>query len=343
MMRISTIYRLFCAAGNFSRFRSSETGSFTLESTYVFPFVLICTFAVVFFSLIVYERSELYHSAAETAERAAYVWPDSHKDAVTGAFAAGESDGLYWRMTGDSLADLLPFGSDGDPAEVAVPSSAGADTDSLPERKLARSAEAVPSGIAGSLTYSNRLFEREVSATFGKTVGVPSFLRGLVGDGSTAAQGRSFVVEPAEFIRTVDVTRTFLAQLKSGFSSTTASEVQQNAEKKAAETVVIRSEAEAKAYLQKLLNAGPVTVQTSYGERQIDALDRDGIMHEAKYTVNSTEAREQIRKDLELVRAGAVKGVVWHFFRVERIGKVGLSDSLKRELERNGIVVIIHN
>lgn len=330
------------ALTSLTRFRTDQCGSFTLESTFVFPVVLLCTFAVVFFSLLVYERSELYHTAAETAERAAYVWPDSHKEAATGAFTLGENDGLYWRISGDSISDLLPFGLGGDSSAVTIPNSATAGS-SLPERKLSRSAEEVRTGITGQLTYKHRFFEREVTASFGRKVGIPDFIRGWVGDGTTAAESKSFVIEPVEFIRTVDVTRSFISQLQSGFSKKTTQEVKQAVEEKEAEKVTIKSEAEAKAYLQKLLNATSKRVKTSYGDREIDALDRDGIMHEVKYTVNSTEAKEQIRKDLELVQKGEVKGVVWHFFRYERTGKIQLSAALKNELERNGIVVIIHN
>ena len=85
-----------------------------------------------------------------------------------------------------------------------------------------------------------------------------------------------------------------------------------------------------------------VDTETVGERRKIDVLDRDGIAHEAKYTLNAGDARQQLRKDAELMRRGEVKGVVWHFFRTKN-GSVSLSASLRKELERNGIVVIIHN
>jgi hypothetical protein len=52
----------------------------------------------------------------------------------------------------------------------------------------------------------------------------------------------------------------------------------------------------------------------------------------------------QINKDLELLRsAGQVKGVVWHFFRDSRNGKIGPSKPLRKELEKRGILVVIHS
>ncbi len=48
-------------------------------------------------------------------------------------------------------------------------------------------------------------------------------------------------------------------------------------------------------------------------------------------------------KDLELLKKGVqVKGVVWHFFKTSNQDKIKLSQGLRKELERSGIVVVFH-
>ncbi|MNG35597.1 hypothetical protein D3C84_1223800 [compost metagenome] len=60
-----------------------------------------------------------------------------------------------------------------------------------------------------------------------------------------------------------------------------------------------------------------------------------------------TEAQlrtEQLPKDVELLQQDpTVKGIVWHFFKKDASGKGMPTDTFRKELERKGIVVVIHN
>jgi hypothetical protein len=85
------------------------------------------------------------------------------------------------------------------------------------------------------------------------------------------------------------------------------------------------------------------TTEDTGETRKIDALDPDGIAHEAKYTVNNKQAHQEILKEVELIRKGLIKGSVWHFFRVKKTGQVELSSSLRKDLEEHGIIIVIHN
>jgi hypothetical protein len=153
----------------------------------------------------------------------------------------------------------------------------------------------------------------------------------------------AYVADPVEFLRTVELVSTYAAKLKSRFASPEeASKALQQLLPGEAQPVSIDSEDQAAAYLQQLLNAKGEKLSTPYGERIIDVLDADGFAHEAKYNVNMSATKLQIEKDVELIRSGQVKGVVWHFFLLKKTGKYDTTPALLRELEENGIMVVYH-
>jgi hypothetical protein len=77
--------------------------------------------------------------------------------------------------------------------------------------------------------------------------------------------------------------------------------------------------------------------------RDVEAYDRHGVAHHAYLgTKDIGDVRDQFLKDEELLRKGMVKGAVWHFFRRADTGAIGPSDKLRKELEKRGIVIVIH-
>jgi len=62
----------------------------------------------------------------------------------------------------------------------------------------------------------------------------------------------------------------------------------------------------------------------------------------AGYTTLIKSVSIQIVKDAELLKAGDIKGAVWHFFRSPVTGKLGASQPLLDELAENGIKTVIH-
>lgn len=320
-----------------------ESGSFTLEATMIFPLILLCISAVLFFSYTIFEKSVLASRAFEAAERTAYTWGDSHKDPITGAYFIAQTDWLYWRFSSDGLAGFLPgFGGNGG-GSVSLLETEGGKTD-LVRTKLKRIAPFLPSDVQGELRYRNLFIERAVDADLTKNTNRFSLLHlWNTKDASVAeSQASSYVADHAEFLRLVDFTRSFVPQLKGRISPNRAAEILGKVQQGPVQEVNIRSERDAKEYLQNVIGGYSSKVQTKYGERQIDVLDPDGVMHEAKYTVNTGEAKDQIRKDVELIREGKVKGVVWHFFPVAKTGRIDLSPGLRKELENQGIVIIEH-
>ena len=345
--RIRTAPRRFGAAARSLKHRiEDERGSFTLESSLVSPVLLLAVFAVVFLGLVMYHRANVYHDAAMAAERSAFVWDNSHKDPATGLFSIERWDGLYWRTTSDSVSDMFGFLFDNEPSRISLPDGAPDAAPGQPEYKLHKAAGMLPSGLEGTLTYDNKFINRHVTVQLRKQSPLPPFLRNWIQPVADATV-RSQVTEPVELIRTVDFVRSYIPLVVDKLSRRRANELLPSENAKPPEKLTFRSEAEASAYLRKMVNGVEVYVNTpSQKNRKLDALDPDGLFHEAKcgYTAKSKQIEQQIAKDLELLRSGTiVKGVVWHFFRDADDGTVGPSKPLRQALEKHGIIVIIHD
>lgn len=209
-----------------SRFKKEE-GSFTIEASLVFPIVLFILVLLLFFSMYMYQKTFLNQHAYAASERAAYSWDNSHKQAMTGEVVAGEYDNLYWRLTDDRLLGAL-FGWAGADNKVIVSVPAG-EGGSLSEKKLSQAAQGMPSGMNGTIEYQNSLIQRKVTTKLEQVISLP--LPSFIFDSGNIVltQGSSAVVEPTEFIRTVDLVRYYAAKFKGkgGAAASTAAEAGQ--------------------------------------------------------------------------------------------------------------------
>lgn len=330
------------ASGNINTFRRSESGSFHVESALVMPLLFWFTLAMLALGFLAYEKGELIQTAYEWSERSAYVWKDSHKDAVTGAFVYQNMDDVYSSLVSEGLGWLRTSVKGFRQAEIAIP-GLEVSGQSLSGKKLLRSSQGVGVHVTGQGLYYNRVLEGEVRAEWSREWA--QWVQSVMAprDRRMEEQASAYVADPVEFLRTVDLVTAYASKLASRFSSPEeASQTLHKLMPGEAEPVVIDSERDAKVYLQQLLHAEGTVLATPYGNRVIDVLDADGFAHEAKYTVNKTDAKLQIQKDAELIRSGKVKGVVWHFFAVKRTGKFDTTPALLMELEKNGIMVVYH-
>jgi hypothetical protein len=312
-----------------------------MEATMIFPLVMLSTVALLFLGLFVYQRVSMEQLAQNVAERAAYVWDNSYKDARTGNFNPVQHDGLYWRITQDSISDLFGFLVSNSETVVELP-RASSGSMNLSERKLINAAMLLLPGLTGRLTYTNHGFDRKVTATLQQLFHRPEFISKWLSGNKVQAHAVNRVVEPVELIRITDMTRTYIGLIKDRISPKAAREalIEPNGNN-AAEAVTIRSEAQAAAYLRTLVNGVSKVVTTTSGKsRTIDAMDSNGIAHIAFYTFTDSQLRaEQMPKDAELLQAGdKVKGVVWHFFKKGAVPSI----KLRKELESKGIVIVIH-
>ncbi|AFC30046.1 hypothetical protein PM3016_3191 [Paenibacillus mucilaginosus 3016] len=327
------------------RFVRDSRGQFSIEASLTMPAILLATVLLIFLALYVYHQANLYQTASVSANRTAYNWDNSKKEYRTGAVMNGERDGLYWRLTDDHMSNLFSFMLPVSPASVALPSSGGAAGGSSPEGKLQRTAGQLPSAISGELSYSNQGLLRYVGAALQKSAHLPAFAVKLWGRNDVQAGAQSYVVDPVETIRLTDLTRTFISEVQGRIKPKAALAAMVEPKGEPKEPVRISSHAQAANYLRLLVTGTEQVIQVDpQTKRTVDALDAGGVAHQAYYTFNEKNLREvQMPKDAELLKQGTqVQGVVWHFFKLSKADKVKLSGGLKAELERQGIVVVLH-
>ncbi|UHA72067.1 TadE family protein [Paenibacillus sp. 481] len=183
-----------------------EKGSMTLEAAMVFPIVFLCTVMMLFLAVLIFQSVLTAHAAVLASERGAAFWDNSHRDGKSGVYNMGQHDDLYWRLLDDKLLDRVFSGLWSNQAyKVTVP--AGNSRGGLPEQKLARAAAYVPNAISGELSYGNSGLERTVTAKFSKPVKSVALARFTGQSIPVEGEAVSAVVDPVEFIRTVELVR----------------------------------------------------------------------------------------------------------------------------------------
>ncbi|MFD1957350.1 TadE/TadG family type IV pilus assembly protein [Paenibacillus thailandensis] len=207
--------------GKLLRLLRGEQGSYTLESTLVMPLLVLTVICFLLFGMYMYQKIVLYYAAGITAERAAFSWDNSKKEPKSGMAPAGSYDGLYWRIGEDRMLEsVFGLASSGDGASaVSVPSElAGADKSELASYKLSRAAgwlSDVRPAFEGQADYTRGLLQRLVQVKLRQPVDLPA-LELLLGKREPKAIASANVVEPAEFIRSVDLARYYGTKLSSG-------------------------------------------------------------------------------------------------------------------------------
>ncbi|OAS16240.1 TadE family protein [Paenibacillus oryzisoli] len=327
------------------RFILDDLGTFTVEASLVFPAILICTVILLFVGMFAYQHVYVGQLARSAAEKLAFTWTNSHKDINTGSYNPQETDGLYWRLTQDNVSDLfgLLHGSSG--GSISLPTN---QVNGLVQRKLAKASVLFPKGVTGTASYKNYLLDHRIEVTVKKSFVMPTFLSRWMRATQTERSAVVHVVDSIELIRTTDLTRTYLPTLIGRISPGKAKAALVDPVKTdlSGPSVKIQSERQASTYLRSLVGGTEVIRTTPSGKsRTIDALDARGIGHQAFYSMTEAQLRtEQLPKDVELLQHDpTVKGIVWHFFKKDASGKGMPTVSFRKELERKGIVVVIHN
>jgi hypothetical protein len=327
-------------SGMVKQFIRDSKGSLTLEASLIMPILLLLTLISVFMLLYFYEKSAIYGMASGTAERISYSWDNSSKELESGAYAAGQHDGLYWRLTNDNWMNLT--------------------SNRLPEQKLGKAGRFIPESLMSSASYSNLLIHRQVHVEI-SSVFHSKLLTLLLRKNHVLARSGSGVIEPVEFIRNIRLVQTYwpivqdkLKNIGKAGSTPTEEDSEIDKEKeKQKKLLEFRYEREARAYLKEKVRGVERDVKLPDGRtRKLDAVDPGGIVHQAyvgyitnRFVVldNGEKVNGQSDKDGELLKSGQVKAVVWHFYRRTGTDKVGPSKPLLRELERQGIMVVIHD
>lgn len=194
----------------FGSFLRGNRGSFTVESTFVLPIVVLTIFMILMLCMYFYQSAMLVQASAITSERAAYSWNNRYKDARTGSFEQGQTEELYWRLTEDQLLSAVFSGLGGDAATetIRIPGEAGG---SLTATKMANAAKELPAGMDGTMTSKRGLLHPITSVLHTPLKLAP--IQRIAGDRMGGSQ-YSTVVEPTEFIRNIELIRYYAGKFK---------------------------------------------------------------------------------------------------------------------------------
>jgi hypothetical protein len=160
------------------------------------------------------------------------------------------------------------------------------------------------------------------------------------------------IIEPAEFIRNIELFMGFLPVIRQKLEGDAIRNTlspwldRQDPVPAVDRELTFRVHSEAVKYLRALVRGKEQRVPTQENGkwRLLDAMDKHDVAHQAYIGPKSlnNDVRNQMLKDAELIRQGKVKGVVWHFFRRTGESSAGPSASLKRELQKHGIIIVVH-
>lgn len=317
------------------------------------PVALCLVIGVLFLLILSHQASATYVAAAQTADRTAHIWDNSHKHPVTGMFTTLEHDPLYWRWFHDGAEQWFGPVTGHSVTTVSFPDdlSAGELTD-FTARKLSKAMHLWPSAYTGTGEFRNRGLFKSVTMN----AGVPFRAPRLFGvDWAETVEGASTetIVEPAEYIRNVELLFAYIPAVvnhigNSGVRDALAPWMNREGSVIGEHTdLTFRTHAEAVRYTRALVRGHEKRIPTVHtGEwRLIDAFDKQGIAHQTYIGVKSPnkDITAQLMKDVELLQRGEVNGVVWHFFRRRGEPDSGPTPALRRILEEYGIMIVIHS
>ncbi|GIQ68255.1 hypothetical protein DUZ99_04395 [Xylanibacillus composti] len=325
------------------RLARNEQGSFTLESSILVPVAVFSLTCFLVAGLYYYHFIVLSKTAHETVERTAFAWNHPASEWRTGVVPAEPRTSLYWRLGADGIIGIFKLLTGEIPSAIHLPHQ-GSEGREGPSGKLVRAAAHLPDTLQGRLHYSNTLLRRSVQAEL--ALSLPVILRPSSEELRYSLRAASVIVEPAEFVRSVDLAVRYGRAL---------GDRQINHQRASAaiarfigreEPASFARHDQAAAYLRTIVGGKETEFETAHGMRRIDALDANGVVHQAYLTFTAKQLEEiQLPKDAELIqRHPEVTAVVWHFFRrTGQTGKVGPPDRLLRKLEASGITVVIHD
>jgi len=192
-----------------------ERGSFTLESTFIFPLLLFLIFAFLLFSMMIYQKVVLYYSAAITAERASFSWDNSYRNPRNGMLTDRQYDGLYWRLSDDYLVgSLLGLDQAASGIKLAIPGLE--EEQGLAQRKLFSASQwighAEKQPFTGDIQYDRRVLSKAIQVRLKQPLTIEP-LQKLLGVGEPASAARAAIVDPVEFIRSLDTVRYYSLKL----------------------------------------------------------------------------------------------------------------------------------
>lgn len=291
-----------------------EAGSFTIEATLVFPILLMLSLVLLLLPLYLYHQVDTQQVTSRAVLESSEAWVDRADALLAGEAAWLREEGLYWRWTSSESGGAL--------------SSAEA---------------AVPDRFVGGLSLQRGFLLSSVLGQYQGEFDFPQLWRQQ--PVQTVGRSEAEITDPVEWLRTLDSVQVYGKVLQQRLVTRKQAESALQRFFDTTSPVAFASHDQAAIYLRKLVSGSKKSLPTPHGTRKLDAMTATGTLHQAYLTFTVKGLREQMVKDAYLIEQGdPVQAVVWHFFRKKgQQGRVGPSPAFLRELEQQGITVVIHD
>lgn len=298
------------------RFRDlrGEAGSFTVEATLVFPILLILSLALLLMPLLLYTQVDTQQVTSRVVLEASEAWVDRADALLAGESTWLREEGLYWRWT---------------PSES--------------DEALVNAEASVPRRFVGGLELQRGFLFSSIEGHYQSEFLFPPIWRQQ--PIQTAGRAEAEITDPVEWLRTLDSVQVYGKVLQRRLVTRKQAESALQRFFDATSPEAFASHNQAASYLRKLVSGSSKSLPTPHGLRKLDAMSATGTLHQAYLTFTVKGLREQMVKDAYLIQQGEpVQAVIWHFFRKKgQQGRVGPSPAFLRELEQQGITVVIHD
>ncbi len=179
-------------------FWRSSTGSFTIEAALVAPLVITVLLMFMLAGTYVYQSVIAYYTIASAAERAAWNWDNSYREAKSGVLLVPQYDPLYSSLSSNGvLQSLFQFGSSD--RAVVLPIGNYENNDSEPVVKklqvMAGRLDKTKLGVQGEVFFEPNLLQSKIGVRGSKS-------------GSTLRDGiqvSSSINDPVTIIRNMEL------------------------------------------------------------------------------------------------------------------------------------------
>lgn len=200
MGKISSKIRKFCG---------DEKGAAVIEATFLYPSMLIMAIALLFMTIVVYQKAIVSYVAHTAADGIAYTWlndtsnvgsEEGYRGKVT-KYNTNGSDGLYWKLFEDNFITRDLF-------KITRPANTGAKLDMATGYYSAKYNAAITADLDGS---------GRVKVTATSSFKIPKILETFHIDSEVKTVAYAEWSDPVEGIRNVRVAFFVVDELRSQF------------------------------------------------------------------------------------------------------------------------------
>ncbi len=182
----------------------NECGSFTLETTLVFPLIFIFTLLLITLFLIQFQLAGQFYATSTMADRTAHNWEVIDRVLATGEYTLdAKRSNLYWRLADENIFQGIIMAREVEGKEALLRAADEVSNRGFANPIINQASDLLAENYSSVVKLDTRFFKNIKIKTIGKSANL--LPRGIVEEMNITVSSYSFVSEPAEFIRLINV------------------------------------------------------------------------------------------------------------------------------------------